>query len=70
MSYCVFFVCLRIFSYHMSLRSEFSIVMSATILASKICWFVFTNSYLYGGSCFIYVICVCLYSGVQHILTI
>ena len=53
-------------SYHMTLRSEFRVVMSTTISAWNDVRIVFTSSCLYEGSCLIYVICVCLRMLVSH----
>jgi hypothetical protein len=44
----------------MSLRSEFSVVMSVAISAYNGVRFVFTSSCLLEGSCLGYVFCVCL----------
>ena len=54
--FLVFFV----LSYYLCLRSEFDVVVFATISAYNDIWFVFSFSYLQEGSCLIQIICVCL----------
>jgi hypothetical protein len=55
-----------VLSYHVALRSEYSVVLSVTIAAWKRCSDCLTPSCLKGWSCLIYVICVCLKTVVSN----
>ena len=52
-SECLRIVMSNILSYHMSLRSEFRVAMSATISPSNDVRYVFTSNCLSEGSCII-----------------
>ena len=74
MSYFVF-VCLRIamsktLSYHMSLRSEFRVVMPATIFACKLCSVRIYLQLFIGGFMSLSYLCLFVHCGIHHILTI
>ena len=75
MSYFVF-VCLRIamfntLSYHMSLRSEFRVVMPATIFACKLCSVrIYLQLFIGGFMSYLSYLCLFVHSGIHHILTI
>ena len=55
-----------VLSYHVALRSEYSVVMSVTIAAWKRCSDCLTPSWLKECSCLIYVICNCLKTVVSN----
>ena len=74
-SYFVF-VWLRIamfntLSYHMSLRSEFRVVMPATIFAYKLCSVrIYLQLFIGGFMSYLSYLCLFVHSGIHHILTI
>jgi hypothetical protein len=67
LKYCFLCVCLRmvmsiILSYQMFIRSEFRVVMSATMFRSSL------SPVVWGLVSYLHYLCLFAYSGVQHIL--